>query len=284
MSDHRLTLMAVHAHPDDEAIATGGILARAAAEGKRVVLVCCTRGEVGEIRDPAVDPETTPEQLGAIRSEEVRRAAEILGVTDLEFLGYRDSGMAGTPENEDPRAFANADPDEAAGRLVAIIRRTRPDVVVTYDERGGYGHPDHIATHRTTMAAVAAADDVTRFPDAGEPWEVSKVYEASWSREEMRRFQAMLREAGEEEPPFGDEFIDIFGVPEEEITTRVDVRAFVRQKREAIEAHRTQIPPDDSFLTAPEELFTAMMGLETFVRRSSTVPALDREDDLFAGL
>lgn len=283
MSNHRPTLMTVHAHPDDEAIATGGVMARAAAEGKRVVLVTATRGEVGEIHDPDLDPEEARGRLGEIREAELRRGAEILGVTDLRFLGYRDSGMAGTPENEDPRAFTNADLREATGRLVAIIRETRPDVVVSYDEKGGYGHPDHIAAHRVTLAAVEAAGDPERYPEAGPPWRVAKLYDATWARSDMLRFNEMIREAGQE-VPFGDEFIATYGVPDEAITTRVDVRPYIPAKRRALKEHRTQIPEDDPFFSSPDGLFSEAMGTETFARRFSAVPVPEREDDLFAGL
>jgi len=138
-----LTFLAVHAHPDDESIATGGTFARYAAEGARTVLVCCTRGEEGEIHDPALDPVEAGTRLGAIRERELRDAAAILGIHDVQLLPYRDSGMAGAAPNSRPDNFINADPVEAAARVAAVIRATRPDVVVTYDPGGGYGHPDH---------------------------------------------------------------------------------------------------------------------------------------------
>src|SRR5919202_860339 len=173
MAPAPLTLMTVHAHPDDEAIGTGGILARYAAEGVQTVLVTCTRGEVGEIVDPSV---AQPDNLADVREAELRAACAILQVSAQHYLGYRDSGMIGTPENDDPRSFWRADLDEAVGRLVALIRRYRPQVLVTYDENGFYGHPDHIQAHRVTVAAFEAAGDATRYPEQGlAPWAPQKL-------------------------------------------------------------------------------------------------------------
>src|SRR5579863_7374441 len=148
--------MAVHAHPDDEC-SNGGTLARYSAEGCNTVLVTCTNGEEGEIVDPDMDVETIKPRLGDVRLGELNAAVGVLGIRHLEVLGYRDSGMVGTPANDDPRSFNRADPDEATRRLVALMRRYRPHVVYTYDENGGYGHPDHLMAHRTTVAAFDAS-------------------------------------------------------------------------------------------------------------------------------
>src|ERR1700730_15600684 len=158
--------MAVHAHPDDECIATGGILARYSADGVRTVLVTCTDGAVGEISDAAL---ATPDNRAAVRAEELDESVRILGIRRLAKLGYRDSGMQGTADNEHPASFHMADFDEAVGKVVRIMREERPDVVVTYDENGGYGHPDHIRAHQVAVAAFKAAGDPERFPDAGAP-------------------------------------------------------------------------------------------------------------------
>lgn len=283
MDERRLTLMAVHAHPDDEVITTGGVLARAASEGKRTVLVCATRGEVGQIVDPELDRPDVRERLGEVREEELRRACEILGVQDLYFLDYHDSGMAGTPENEDPRAFANADPKEAAGRLVAIMRRTRPDVVITYDAKGGYGHPDHIATHRATIDAFHAAGDPEQYPEAGAPWRPRKLYYVGWPRSEMRRMRQVMEEAGRE-AWFDEEFIENFGVPDEDITAVVDVRACVPKLIEALRAHRTQITSDWFLTDIPGYTVDQTMGTEMFTRVVPPHQSGEREDDVFAGL
>lgn len=191
-----LTLMAVHAHPDDECFGTGGVLAKYAAEGVRTVLVTATRGEEGEIHDPdLVEAEARP-RLAEIRTEELRRATAILQIGAQEFLGYRDSGMAGTPANGHPDNFHNADLDEATGRLVRLIRQHRPQVLVTYNEDGSYGHPDHIQCYRVTQLAFDAAGNPSRYPEAGPAWQPRKLYATAWSRERWQAFRAALEERG----------------------------------------------------------------------------------------
>src|SRR5215831_1552893 len=165
------TLMAVHAHPDDECISTGGILARYAAEDARTILVTCTDGAVGEISDPAL---ATPENLAAVRSRELDDSVRVLNISRSVRLGYRDSGMAGTADNDDPRAFLQSSFDEALERVVRVVREEQPQVIVTYDERGGYGHPDHIRAHQVAVAAFGAAGQGARFPGAGPAWNPSK--------------------------------------------------------------------------------------------------------------
>ncbi len=283
MSDP-LTLLAVHAHPDDEAIGTGGTLARYAAEGVRTALVCCTRGEEGEIHDPELDPAEARLRLGAIREAELRAAASILDVGELIFLGYRDSGMDGTPANANPHNFMNADPHEAAGRLAAIIRRLRPQVVVTYDERGGYGHPDHKMAHRITRLAIEQAAEPG---DGGAGWRVCKLYYTVISLDAVLRVNELMRAQGLE-PPFSEDNPDLdirqFTVPEEAITTRVDVRGYHEVMREALRAHRTQIPEDDVLLAIPPDVAEEVFGVEHYIRVFSCVPSPERETDLFAGL
>src|SRR5438067_344043 len=186
--------MAVHAHPDDEVFLGGGAMARYASEGVRTVLVTCTDGAVGEIVDAT---RATPETLARVREGELRAACAILGIRELHLLGYRDSGMVDTPDNQDPRSFHQADFDGAVGRLVAIVRRTRPQVLLTYTEDGGYGHPDHIRAHQITVAAFDAAGDATRYPEQGlEPWTPSKLYYGLWTRTLFKRLVEGLREAG----------------------------------------------------------------------------------------
>ena len=160
------TLLALFAHPDDEAFGTGGTIAHYASDGTCVTLVCTTRGEVGEI---AEGTGATPETLGEVREGELRCAAETMGISELIFLGYRDSGMVDTSENADPRAYINAPAEEVVPRLVGIIRRVQPQVVITFEPNGGYGHPDHIAIHRHTVAAFHAAADPSRYPEQGQP-------------------------------------------------------------------------------------------------------------------
>ena len=198
--DEPLTLMAVHAHPDDECFGTGGVLIKYASEGVRTVLVTATKGEEGEIHDPDLTEEEARPRLAEIREEELRRATALLKVGVQEFLGYRDSGMVGTPANDHPESFNKADLDEATGRLVRLIRRYRPQVLVTYNEDGGYGHPDHLQCHRVTARAFDAAGDAAQYPEAGPAWQPLKLYATAWSRERWLALRAAMRERGIEWP------------------------------------------------------------------------------------
>jgi mycothiol conjugate amidase Mca len=281
-----LTLMAVHAHPDDEAIGTGGVLALAAAEGIRTVLVTCTGGEVGEIA-----PETgvTLEGLGEVRKRELEEACRILGITHLELLGYRDSGMEGTADNEHPNAFARADLDAATAKLVALVRKYRPDVLVTYNENGFYGHPDHINAHRITVGAYELAADPDHPSENGDgPWAPKKLYYTAVARSAMVRFGERLRELGIETPAGdGDESPGPepeWGTPDELITTVVDVSEHVEQKRQALFAHATQMGPEVFFARLPTPAFHQMFGQEQFQLVKSRVPSTPPEADLFDGL
>jgi mycothiol conjugate amidase Mca len=278
------TLMAVHAHPDDEAISTGGVLARAAAEGVRTVLVTCTGGEVGEINP---DTAVALHNLAEVREGELRAACQELGVTHLELLGYRDSGMAGTEDNGHPNAFAQADLEVAAARLVTLMRKYRPSVVVTYNENGFYGHPDHINAHRIAVRAYELAGDPAHAPD-GEfaPWSPLKLYYTAVPQSAMAEFGTRLREAGidapvpdatEAEPPS-------WGTPDELVTTVVDISAHVQQKRRALFCHATQMGPDVFFAKIPERLFGELFGREAFQLVNARIPSDVPEDDLFAGL
>ena len=277
-----LTLMAVHAHPDDEAIGTGGVLARYADEGLRTVLVTCTGGEVGEIGDAVL---ATPETLAEVRRRELERACEILRVGRLHLLGYRDSGMMGTPDNEHPSSFYQAPLEEATARLVALVRRDRPQVLVTYDERGFYGHPDHIRAHQITMAAFDAAGDPARWPEAGAPWRPAKLYYTAVARSAIRHFGRLMREAGIEVPfEDGEASESEIGIADELITTQVDVSAQVERKRQALMAHASQMGPEVFFAKMPPALFYRVFGRESFQLVRGPSGALGIEDDLFAGL
>ncbi|MBV8950380.1 MAG: PIG-L family deacetylase [Actinobacteria bacterium] len=260
------TLVTFHAHPDDEAIATAGTMAKAAAAGHRVVLVVATRGEHGEVAPEFLEP---GESLAERRVEETRRAAALLGVARVEFLGYVDSGMAGTPENDRPGSFWSADVDEAARRLARILEEESADVLTVYDERGTYGHPDHVQVHRVGVKAGELA---------GTP----RIYEATVDREYLR---ALMRERRDEisvgEGAPDPDLFDI-GVPSERITTVVDVRAETRQKRAAMAAHASQIPENSFFLALPDDAFDLAFGQEWFIRRDGRPSA--REHSLFDGL
>src|SRR3954452_16898637 len=200
--DRRMLL--VHAHPDDESINNGATMARYVAEGAQVTLLTCTLGEEGEVLVPELAQLAADQadQLGGFRISELTAAMAALGVTDFRWLGgagrYRDSGMMGTPANENPRAFWGADLDEAAGHAAAVVREVRPQVVGTYDENGGYGHPDHIQAHRVAMRAVELAADPDFRPDLGEPWTTAKVYWCCIPRSVLQRGMEALRQLGEE--------------------------------------------------------------------------------------
>jgi N-acetyl-1-D-myo-inositol-2-amino-2-deoxy-alpha-D-glucopyranoside deacetylase len=275
------TLLAVHAHPGDECISTGGILARYAAAGVRTVLVTCTDGAVGEISDPAL---ATLENLAEVRSHELDDSVRVLDISRSVRLGYRDSGMAGTADNDDRRSFLQSSFDEALERVVRVVREERPQVVVTYDERGGYGHPDHIRAHQVAVAAFHAAGDGARFPEAGTPFSPSKLYYAVIPRSAMREFAERLRAAGVE-APFEEvrEDEDMpFGVADQRVTTFIDVSEYIGAKRASLLAHRTQMGPEQFFLRMPESVFGEVFGRETFQRVEGAGPI--PEDDLFAGL
>jgi mycothiol conjugate amidase Mca len=285
MADEPLTLMAVLAHPDDE-VWTAATMAKYADEGIRTVLVTATLGEEGEIRDPDLDPGAAQQRLGEIRRIELQRSAEIIGISALHVLGFRDSGMAGTPANNDPRNFHNADPVDALGRLVRIIREERPQVIVTDNERGTYGHPDHLATHRTTVAAFDAAADPEQFSGNGlEPWQPQKLYYNAFGRSDFLRLRDFLRERGiswgsDEEL----EGILEISVPDEQITTCIDVIPYRSRLRDAMRVHRTQVAADDPWLNLPDDVAVELQPTDKFTRSRSLVDAPLPEDDLFAGL
>ena len=195
-------LVAIYAHPDDETFGVGGTMARYADQGVPLTMVCATRGEVGEI---AAGSAATPETLGVFREQELRDAMAILGVTDVRFLDYRDSGMKGTDDNRDPRAFMNAPPLDVVASLVRVIRERRPDVIVTWDESGGYGHPDHVATHHHATAAFRAASDAAQFPDAGPAWDGASLFYTAIPMEEFARVMDEMRKSGVDVPDFGED-------------------------------------------------------------------------------
>jgi LmbE family N-acetylglucosaminyl deacetylase len=263
------TLVAFHAHPDDECITTAGTLAKAVDDGHRVVVVYATRGEHGEVPEGLLRP---GESLVERRMDEVRRSTEAIGVHRVEFLGYGDSGMMGTPENDDPASFWQADVDAAAARLAAILRDERADVLLVYDVNGNYGHPDHIQVHRVGVRA-------------GEQAGVPHVLEATMNRDVIRAFITMLVENGDaswDDVPDLDNPDVQFAMPDEIITTRVDVRPWAERKRASMEAHETQVGDLAPFLAMPFDVFRASMGTEYFIRRG--VPADHRDDDVFAGV
>jgi N-acetyl-1-D-myo-inositol-2-amino-2-deoxy-alpha-D-glucopyranoside deacetylase len=263
------TLFLVHAHPDDESITTGGVMAAAKQHGHRVVLVTCTRGEEGEIHN--LDEAAVRPRLAEVRMEELRRACAILGVDRLALLGYRDSGMAGTPANHHPASFHRAPLVEAATRLARLMREERPDVVVTYTPDGTYGHPDHVKAHRTTVAALELLRD--------EGWEPAKVYWQAVPRSLAEEVMAGIEARGGRPHPA----MRGLGVGDHEVTTAVDVRSLLPLKHAAVAAHVTQNPPD--LMTAMTgQVLQAMRGFEHFVLTGGRHAAAAPERDLFAGL
>ena len=244
------TLVCFHAHPDDEAIATGGLMAAAAAAGHRVVLVCATRGEVGEPQEGVLDP---GEPLWERRMIELAKSCEILGADAPRWLGYHDSGMIGEETNDAEGSFWTADIDEATDRFAAILTEVEVDVVTIYDDHGGYGHPDHIMVHRVGLAAAKQAG-------------VDHVYESTMNRTEIQKMIDEQSELFEADGSEDDDRVDVanMGTPEADISYRVEVADYIDQKRHSIMAHRSQIGPDSFFMQMPEEVFETAFGFEYF--------------------
>src|ERR1700682_879140 len=266
------TLMAVHAHPDDEGIQTGGVLALAAQRGIKTVLVTCTNGEMGDSPD-GLKPEAAGHDSAAtseLRLRELRIACEALSIGDLELLGYRDSGMMGWPQNDDPTCFWRTPVEEAVRRVAELMERHRPDVVITYDANGLYGHPDHIQAHRATMGAA----ERTGIPQ--------KIYEIAFPRSLMEAWAEMQRQAGAEPPP-QEEGQMPFGTPDELITATIDISSALDAKKASIYAHESQMANFD-FLKLDEDVLKAGFGQEYFVRAMDRPGTPTPETDLFLGI
>lgn len=266
------TLVSFHAHPDDESISTGGTLAKAAAAGHRTVLVFGTRGEHGEVDEGFLDD---GEALGDRRERETMRSAEILGASRVEFLGYVDSGMMGTPQNDHDGSFWRAPVDEAAEKLATILRDEQADVLTIYDSRGGYGHPDHIQVHRVGVRAAGLAG-------------TARVYEGTMNRDALRRSIEAAVASGavsvDDAPDLSG--TSTFGRPESDLTTAVDIREHLDAKRASMAAHASQISETSLFLAMPDDIFSATFGTEWFIRRDGPrrAPGAPFEPDLFDGL
>ncbi|HUF96470.1 MAG TPA: PIG-L family deacetylase [Acidimicrobiia bacterium] len=275
-------LLAFHAHPDDETIAMGGTMAKYASAGKPVVVVTATDGALGEVHNYD-DPGPIKERLAEVRAEEIRAALDILGVKDHEFLGYRDSGMMGWETNHHPNCFWQADHQEAARRLVSLIRKYRPEVMTIYDPHGGYGHPDHINVHRIGIDAFYASDDEMRFPlsKGEEGWRPAKLYMTARPRTRMAAWAEMRLSEGSIDAETAERMRQS-GVPDDLVTCLVDVREYIETKLNALRAHRTQIPPDWPMLTVPEDRKDEVLGREAFVRVFGPTGAV--ETDLFEGI
>lgn len=280
----RRSLLAIFAHPDDEVLGSGGTLARYAAEEVRVALVVATRGEAGEIQRPGT---ATPETLPQVREQEMRCSAQALGISELIFLDHRDSGMAGTPENEHPQAFINAPAEAVVERLTGIIRRLQPQVMVTFEPYGGYGHPDHIAVHRRTLAAFEAAADGSRYPAQGPAWQTQRLFYPILPVSLFVEMKRRVAARGGDVSGY-DEIIERQSAeetwPDDEIHVEMDVQAFVDRKWEAWNCHRTQFGPDSRFRRLPDEEMKELLSREHFAQ-ARPVPGGGRQvDHLFAGL
>jgi mycothiol S-conjugate amidase len=279
-----LRLLSVHAHPDDEASKGAATVARYVAEGVEATLVCCTGGEAGEIINPAMDRPEVRADLAAVRRAELDASAKVIGFREVVMLGYRDSGMPDSEENKDPRCFARAPEDEAVERLVRVIRRVRPHVILTYgEEQSGYPHPDHLRVHDISLPAWRLAGDPEAFPDSGAPWTPSKLYYSAWTR---ARFTAMHEAflAAELESPFDQKWFDR---PSHDhlVTTKVDITGYYPIRSAALRAHATQIDPAERFwFGLPDDVVEASYPWEDFELADARVPTSVPEDDLFAGL
>jgi mycothiol S-conjugate amidase len=294
----RLCLMTVHAHPDDEASKGAGTVALYHAEGVHTVLVCCTGGEEGSILNPAMDRPEVAARLPEIRMEELAKSTEIIGYDEVVLLGYRDSGMPGMPSSEHPRAFVKAPLHETVGRLVSEIRRTRPQVIVTYeDDQTGYPHPDHLRVHDISMAAFDAAGDPAFFPESGPAWQPLKLYYTVWSRAQMTAIHERFLELGLESP-FGTAWMDGPSV-DHAITTRVDIYDQHTVRPRALLAHATQFRYPRGVMAAavlgdprsplwfglkPDEAKDKHPYDEYILARSLVDDTVDDGDDLFAGI
>ena len=290
MKAQSYTLLAVHAHPDDESSGTGGLLRLAADAGHKTVLVSCTNGALGEVcgvRD-RLDPRHSlhdRQYLARVRRHELDEAARLLRIRHVYCLGYQDSGMAGWETNHEALAFVNVDPQPVIERLVRIIRHHRPEIVVTYDETGGYGHPDHIMTHRMTVAALQAASDPAQFPETGQAWQAVKFYYTAWARSEMLRAFKWMHVFGLKtplrEPGFDP---DNFGCSDHLITTKIDVRPVIGIKRRALFAHRSQMGRQLWFRAFLRLTERHIYRYESFRRIRPLASPCSLETDMFAGL
>lgn len=277
-------VLSVHAHPDDEASKGASTIARYRSEGARAVLVTCTGGEAGDILNPAMDTPEVRADLPGVRRRELERAAAIIGYDPVILLGYRDSGMPDMPENSHPDAFANVDLDEAVAKLVEIIRRERPQVILTYgDDQQGYPHPDHLRVHDISLPAFDLAGDPDFRPELGEPFAPSKMYYSVWSRRRVSATHDKFLELGLDSP-FTD---DWFTRPDQDdrVTTTIDIGPWYDVRLEALLAHATQVDPDSAFwFGLPREIARTVHPFDEYILARSRVDTTVPETDLFEGI
>ena len=284
----RYHAMFVHAHPDDESSKGAATMARYAKEGHRISVVTCTDGMAGDILNPAMDRPGVADRMAEIRADEMQRAIEILGITDHFWLGYPDSGYVEGFEGDGSLladdAFYNVPLDHSTERLVALIRSTRPEVLVTYPPDGGYPHPDHIRTHQVSFAAYHAAADPEQYPGAGDPWTVSKLYYmGAFNRSKVLALHEAMLDRGLESPYTG--WLERWDPDEEDpTTTSVEIGDYLDQRNQALLAHATQIDPDSGWFKVPDELIRQFYPYDDFELAHHRVPTTIPESSLFAGL
>jgi len=278
------SLLCIHAHPDDEASKGAPTVAKYRAEGVRTTLVCATGGEEGEVLNPAMDRPEIVDNLPEVRAQELAASVDAIGYDELEMLGYRDSGMPDSEANARSDCFANAPEDEAVERFVAIIRRVRPQVIITYpDDQQGYQHPDHLRVFDISIPAFERAGDTDFYPEAGEPFAPQKLYYSMWSRKRMQLTHAAFGELGLESP-FSE---DWFKRPslDDRISATIDVTGFMQKRDEALLAHATQVDPESPFwFGLPAEVRNTIYPYEDYILGRSTVDVEVPETDLFAGV
>ena len=279
-----LCILTVHAHPDDEASKGAGTIAKYHDQGAHTVLVCCTGGEEGDILNEAMKRPEIIERLHEVRAEELATSAKVIGYDTVVMLGYRDSGMADSEANKNPGCFAAADPDEAIGRLVEIIRRERPQVIVTYnDDQSGYPHPDHLQVHDISGPAFERAGDPEWRPDLGAAWQPSKLYYTVWSRKRILATHEKMLELGVESP-FTKEWFERPSY-DDRITSTIEVGQYYDVRRDALLAHATQVDPKSLFwFGLPDDVQRTVHPYDEYVLAQSRVDSEIPEDDLFAGL
>jgi N-acetyl-1-D-myo-inositol-2-amino-2-deoxy-alpha-D-glucopyranoside deacetylase len=274
-------LLTVFAHPDDET-AFAGTLAHYAERGCQVSLICMTRGEAGEISEPGLAP---PDDLGRVREEELRCSCAAVGVSALHLLGYNDSGMEGTPANDKSTALIRADPDEVLFKLVQLMRQIRPHVVITFEPRGWYGHPDHIATSRYTSRAYELSAMAESFPEAGPPWTPQRLFQAALLRSRIQPLAEYAREHGLDTSVFRAFSWNEPDPLADQISHVVDVADYLDIKEASMRCHRTQFGPAHPLRNLPRDVLLPVLGVEHFIQaQPAPAPNAKAEGDLFAGI
>jgi len=281
-------MLLAFAHPDDEVFVTGATIALQARRGVEVSMIVATGGEEGEVVNPDLQGRIDLHDLPAIRQQEMACSQQSLGIHEIARLGYRDSGMADSHASRGPNAFCNQDLDSVAEQVVALMRQYRPQVVVTFDPNGGYGHPDHIMIQRATLAAFERSANAYWYPEAGDPWQPLKLYYMVVPRNMIQDARAVFESRGLTFV-MGTGLPDVerdpnFGYPNEDVTTMIDVRETLLRKREALRCYATQTRPDNFLLTTGDDVLLEAFGHEYFVLVRSDLKTEIPEHDLFAAL